>query len=219
MRFVNKMDINDVWFSKDPKIWEEALKDYRRRIESDNKSQIEVENKFEKIEAADVQAMSVKDFCNLICEDYFLWKFGTQYLDSKQNSFCGLYFASKGLDDIQTIKDELFSFNVADIKRGLEIVTQIRELSIKGGSGFLAVLFPDHFATIDKYIIRSLKHIAMLPEQDRIVYIKEDRVTLKDGVFLIELMRRKAAELNLLFNTDKWRPRDIDMILWAFRIK
>lgn len=30
-------------------------------------------------------------------------------------------------------------------------------------------------------------------------------------------MREKAYELNKMFNTNYWRPRDIDMILWTIR--
>jgi hypothetical protein len=39
----------------------------------------------------------------------------------------------------------------------------------------------------------------------------------KDAVLLIDIMRRKAIDLNALFGTVEWTPRMVDMILWATR--
>jgi hypothetical protein len=39
-------------------------------------------------------------------------------------------------------------------------------------------------------------------------------LTEKDALLLIEIMRRKATELNTLFHSDEWTPRKVDMILW-----
>jgi len=33
----------------------------------------------------------------------------------------------------------------------------------------------------------------------------------------IDILRKKAAQLNELFHTDEWTPRKIDMILWTLR--
>jgi hypothetical protein len=47
--------------------------------------------------------------------------------------------------------------------------------------------------------------------------MKPESLREKDAVLLIDIMRRKASELNTLFGTDKWTPRKLDMILWAWR--
>lgn len=44
-----------------------------------------------------------------------------------------------------------------------------------------------------------------------------DCLTDGDAMLLVAIMRRKARELNELFDTDEWTPRKIDMILWAVR--
>jgi len=36
-----------------------------------------------------------------------------------------------------------------------------------------------------------------------------------DAVLIIDIMRRKAAQLNRWFGTNKWTPRKIAMILWT----
>jgi hypothetical protein len=41
-------------------------------------------------------------------------------------------------------------------------------------------------------------------------------LTVKDGVVLIEIMRRKAAALNAAFEVDSWTPRKVDMVLWTY---
>ena len=42
-----------------------------------------------------------------------------------------------------------------------------------------------------------------------------ERLTIPDGVVLVEIMRRKAVSLNELFSTSKWTPRKVDKLLWA----
>ena len=50
-------------------------------------------------------------------------------------------------------------------------------------------------------------------------WLRLDHNNLKerDAVLLIDIMRRKARQLNGWFGTNKWTPRKIDMILWASR--
>ncbi len=36
-----------------------------------------------------------------------------------------------------------------------------------------------------------------------------------DAVLLVQIMRRKALQLNELFHTKEWTPRKIDKILWT----
>ena len=71
--------------------------------------------------------------------------------------------------------------------------------------------------------VKALCEVASLPERSSVLAIKgrwkagcED-VTEKEAMFLIDIMRRKARELNCWFGTDNWTPRKIDMILWASR--
>ena len=45
--------------------------------------------------------------------------------------------------------------------------------------------------------------------------MKPKRLTIADGVVLVEIMRRKAVSLNEVFNTSDWAPRKVDKILWA----
>ncbi|MBK9623217.1 MAG: hypothetical protein IPO38_01260 [Rhodocyclaceae bacterium] len=46
--------------------------------------------------------------------------------------------------------------------------------------------------------------------------MNENSLSTKDGVVLIKIMQRKAAQLNQLFGTSEWTPRKIDMVLWTY---
>ena len=41
-------------------------------------------------------------------------------------------------------------------------------------------------------------------------------LTVKEGVLLIEIMQRKAVDLNQRFETDEWTPRKIDKAMWGY---
>jgi len=100
-------------------------------------------------------------------------------------------------------------------------------LGAAGASGPLAVLFPKWFGTADKFVVKALCKIVSLRERPKVLAMvpvgknakgKEKDVQLneKDAVLLIDIMRRKATDLNALFGPDhEWTPRKIDMILWA----
>ena len=56
-----------------------------------------------------------------------------------------------------------------------------------------------------------------MPEADLVAAMSPDALSIKTGVILIDIMRRKAAENNVVFDTDMWTPRKIDMgILWTY---
>jgi hypothetical protein len=59
--------------------------------------------------------------------------------------------------------------------------------------------------------------IGRLPETPKLR--RMNSISLKDdeAVLLIDILRKKAAQLNELFHTEEWTPRKIDMILWSIR--
>jgi hypothetical protein len=81
----------------------------------------------------------------------------------------------------------------------------------------LALLFPKWFGTADPYVVKALREIESLPEREKLDAMRPANLREGDAVLLIQVMRRKAGDLNALFGTDEWTPRKIDMILWASR--
>jgi len=64
--------------------------------------------------------------------------------------------------------------------------------------------------------VKALREVNGLPEADALQLMNEESLTIRDGVVLIQIMQRKAAQLNELFQTSEWTPRKIDMILWTY---
>jgi hypothetical protein len=81
----------------------------------------------------------------------------------------------------------------------------------------LAVLFRKWFGTVDRFVVEALAEVPSLPERQKLLRMKPKSLTDDDAVVLIDILRKKAAQLNELFHTDEWTPRKIDMILWNQR--
>ena len=120
------------------------------------------------------------------------------------------------MSDLNIIKKNLFSFDVTNIRQGLEIVTSIHGLGVAGASGLLALLYPKYFGTVDQFAVKALSTIKDLKEKQIILAMNPDNIKIVDGVKLIEIMKEKANTLNSKNKTDKWTPRKIDKVLWTF---
>jgi len=146
---------------------------------------------------------------------YFHWKFKGNWLSSRLNDLDG-----NSRETLFSIKEKLFAFDPNNIPQGLEIATSkkgIKGLGPAGASGLLAVLFPEWFATVDQFVVKALREIESLPERGKLFEMRPKDLKEKDARLLIDIMRRKATDLNALFRPGEWTPRKIDMILWATR--
>ena len=104
-------------------------------------------------------------------------------------------------------------------------------LGIAAGSGLLSILFPEHFGTVDEFVVIALARVSALPEDWRNEIVKMNRrlqkskntkngsfqLSLSEGVLLVEIMRAKARQLNEWFQCRRWTPRKVDMVLWGNR--
>jgi len=121
------------------------------------------------------------------------------------------------MNGLKVNKQRLFSLDKSDIKACLMCATTIPGLGTAGGSGLLAVLFPEHFGTVDQFAVNALRHIPDLPEKAFVASIRNPKaMKLSEGVGLVEIMRRKATQLRGWLSSQEWTPRKIDMILWAY---
>lgn len=206
--------ISDLWNSGDEAMWRDALGSYWDRF---NDNQYRLEKKIESIEASDIKLLSVYDFYGFLYQLYFPWKFTNNLFLSGNRKHLEKYLLDNEIEKLSEIQDQLFKLNFEDIKECLTVASSIHGLHTAGGSGLLSILFPEHFATVDRYVVYALLKIDGLKEYATISRMNPESLTLNDGVTLIELMRRKAKELNARFQTDFWTPRKIDMVLWAVR--
>lgn len=210
------MLLNDLWESRDEKPWQDALKRYWERIKPENR---EHEEFMQALGAEGASKLGAREWYEFLLNRYFRWKYTQSNLLATTTKRFRTYEDEGKLDYLYSITRKLFTFNRAQIGTGLKIALDIRGLGPAGASGLLANLFPKLFGTAVQFVVKGLCEVKSLPERSKLLAMlpHSDILTDGDAMLLIDIMRRKARELNDLFETDKWTPRKIDMILWAAR--
>ena len=208
------MQINELWNSKNEQDYINAINKYWEYIKPEN---LELEERLNNLDCRKIEAMDLSEFYGFLIDDYYKWKYtDPRWLNQNRERF-SKYVEQQQLCELEEIKNSLFSFDPDDIEAGLKIAQSTKGLGVAGASGLLALLYPNHFATVDQFVVKSLCEVKNLPQRSRVQNINPSSISIKDGILLIEIMRDKAKELNRLFGTNEWTPRSIDMILWASR--
>lgn len=164
-----------------------------------------------------VKDLDPERWYSFLREKYFRWKHTQPNRYVTTTNSLNRYLEEGKLDELFDIKEQLLDLDTSDIQQGLSTAKRIHGLGIPGASGLLALLYPHAFGTVDQFVVKSLLEISDLPEREAIRKMNPKRPSLKNGVLLIELMRRKAANNNKIFGGNRWTPRKIDMILWVCR--
>lgn len=208
--------INKLWYSNDEALWNQALDSYFNS-ELIKKGNMNLEIEIDNLNPVTVKDMSTEGFYNWLYNIYFVWKYTAANRLATTRKSLSRYLYENRMNELKQIHFDLFTFDINDIKEGLQIARSIYGLGISGASGLLAVLYPCYFGTVDQFVVKALCEVDSLPEKDLVCKMNPNNITIKDGVLLIKIMKYKADELNSIFNTDKWKPRDIDKILWSAR--
>lgn len=209
------MDINTLWNNGSESDWKQELADYY-----DNptvKRNIDIENRINAVVPSAVMRMSTQEFYRFLFDEYFVWKYTAKNRLATTRKSLEKY-ETEGMDNLADISCEIFRLfkeNPDDTSTLMKAATRIKGLGTAGASGLLAILFPEHYGTVDQFTVYALRKVAGLPEHDDIDKMKPDGLKIKDSVMLEDIYRRKARELNDKFQSRDWTPRKIDMILWA----
>jgi hypothetical protein len=213
--------ISDLWASRNQKAWSDALAGYWNMPSVVKK--LDLERYMDELDPQATKRLDSPEWYAFL-DKYFRWKFdnGT-YLQGRLDNL-----KSNSRERLFRVKESLFAFGLVNIPGSLGIAQEINGLGPAGASGLLAVLFPKWFGTADKFVVKALRKIESLRERPQVLAMMpvrrnpkgketEDSVNEKEAVLLIDIMRRKATDLNALFSrTDEWwTPRKIDKILWA----
>lgn len=207
------MEVKKLWNSHSESAWNQRLEMYWT-MESVQKH-CGLEKELHDLQRETVEDMSADSFYDFLLKQYFVWKytapnrFKTTIAELKK-------YETEGKEELGIIKDTIFSLHKRrpDGTRALmEEVTKIHGLGAAGGSGLLSILFPEHYGTIDQFVVKSLQKVG-LPEAQG---MDPENLTIEDAVVLEDIYRNKAGELNSSFGGNHWAPRRIDMVLWTFR--
>lgn len=212
-RVEQQAKIQDVWNSMSAEVWVQGLDDYWKFIKP---SLLPLEREIQQLNLDAVRAMDAQQWYTFLLEKYFRWKYTAPNRYASTTKSLKQYNSPSLLPVLLRIKEGLFSMDKLDIKKCLAHACSIRGLGTAGASGLLAVLFPQQFGTVDQFAVKALRQISDLPEKALLAVMNPESLTLDDGVILVQIMRRKAADLNRLSSTNAWTPRKVDMVLWTY---
>lgn len=202
-----------LWYFGSESEWQSALNSYDEMLGNEQRI---IENYINNINRDEIKKLSAYEFYEFLYHKYFVWKYTQKNRLTTTRMNLKKYVENNELSKLNNIKERLFSSSKSDIGKCLDVATEIYGLGTAGASGLLAILFPEHFATVDQFVVKRLCEIEHPIYKDIIANMKPENLNNKDGVTLIKIMREKASELNMQFDTDFWTPRKIDMILWSF---
>lgn len=204
---------NELWSSQNEDEWKKALDSYWRMVKPDH---LAIEKEFDDLDLSIIQAMDPEQWYDFLHDKYFFWKYTAPNRYRTTTAHLQKYVdGPDSLDKLCRIKQEIFNFDTNDIAEGIRIATKIRGLGVAGASGLLAVFFPHQFATVDQFVVKALRHVEGLPENQELMEMNPESLSPKDGVILINIMKAKAEALNRRFDSTAWSPRKIDMVLWG----
>ncbi|GAA2898676.1 hypothetical protein P7H00_01440 [Enterococcus pseudoavium] len=205
------MNINDIWNSQENDVWNEALFQANKETGRDNS----IETKMSKLNVEYIKNLEASEFYKFLHDEYFLWKYTAKNRLATTRKKLQEY--ESNVEELKKIQEELFDFNLEDAKIGLKRAVQIKGLGVAGGSGLLSLLYPSYFGTVDDMVVRALLTTDEYKDDETIKSINSQNIKIDEAVYLINIFKKKATELNKAFNQYCWTPRDIDVILWFFR--
>jgi hypothetical protein len=206
--------INNLWKSNNENDWKIGLENYWSYVRPGN---IELERQLNDLKLQEIINLDPIGWYDFLHDQYFRWKYTAANRYASTTLALKRYKDSNSLDNLFDIKKRLLNFNISNISIGLSIAKEIPGLGIAGASGLLSLMYPDNFGTVDQFVVKAFCQISGLSETSDLKKMRPDGLTLKDGTTLINIMQRKAKENNIVFGTDFWTPRKIDMVLWASR--
>ena len=207
------LSFKQLWDSRSGKIWTIYLKHYWDLVKSSN---FDLTKELEQIELSTIKELSPKEWYDFLLDKYFVWKYTASHRYASTTKHLRKYEIENKLDKLLLLRDEIVNLKDEPIEKSLKKAKEIKGLGIAGASGLLSILFPSKYGTVDQFVVKRLLEIHDLPERKIITEIKPDSIRPSQGATLIEILRRKADELNIQNKTDFWTPRRVDMVLWSF---
>jgi hypothetical protein len=207
------MPIAELWISSDPADWERALARYWSNVRPEN---FDLERSLDSLDLERLREMDSQSWYQFLREEYFVWKYTAANRYASTTGQLQRYVDDDALDELDAIRRKLLSLDTDDIRSSLEAADEIRGLGTAGASGLLSLMYPHKFGTVDQFVVKALSQVDGLPEAEAIAQMHPEGLSVKDGVLLIEILRRKAEDNNRLFNSETWTPRKLDMVLWTY---
>jgi len=207
------LSIQELWRSTDAQQWSSAFDGYWALVKPQN---LALERELNALELDSLRELRPTEWYEFLHEKYFSWKYTARNRRATTRARLRSYVQESALEDLDQIRRNLLTLDPENIATALKIATSIRGLGTAGGSGLLALMYPHAFATVDQFVVRALTQVPDPTITSQISRMNPERLTLKDGVALIRILRAKATENNRRLASADWTPRKIEMILWTY---
>jgi hypothetical protein len=207
------MQIADLWDSADPQAWEHALERYWTFVHPRN---LTLEQSLDALDVQRLRRSDPQEWYDFLKNEYFRWKYTALNRYATTTRQLQRYVDDDALGDLDQIRKRLLTLNTDDIRSALNAACAIRGLGTAGASGLLALMYPQNFGTVDQFVVKGLREVNGLPEAAAIARMKPQGLTVRDGVLIINVLRRKAADNNRVLKSDAWTPRKLDKVLWTY---
>lgn len=204
--------IRETWNTSQEELWCKGLVEYWSLL---SPKRVVLEEDMEALHPGLIREFDESEWFDFLLEEYFRWKYTAPNRYKSTTRHLKLQAEEIGLTGLLSIRDEILEKGPLDTRGGLEAALKIRGLGPAGASGLLSLLFPTRYGTVDQFVVKFLLALEDLPEAERVEAMNPEGLSLSDGLFLLELMQRKAAELNETFQSSDWTPRRIDKVLWT----
>lgn len=212
-RGLQPMIIAELWQSSARDDWERALERYWDFVQPGN---VELEQALESLDVERLRGLTPEGWYKFLHDEYFRWKYTAPNRYATTSAHLRRYVVEGELPVLAEVRDRLVNLDPTNIRRGLLTAMEIRGLGTAGASGLLSLMYPQHFATVDQFIVKALKEVHGLPEAGAINRMNPENLSVSDGVLLIDILARKASVLNEHHGSSTWTPRKIDKVLWTF---
>ena len=207
------MNINELWRSSESMAWEQALQRYWHFVQPRN---LELERALDVLDLKRLQCLSPQGWYDFLHDEYFRWKYTAPNRYATTTIQLRKYIDDGELEELESLRKQILNLDRNDVRQGLATAKKIRGLGTAGASGLLSLIYPDHFATVDQFVVTALRLVNDLPEANALSKMNPQNLSLTDGVLLIAILNRKAKENNRQFSMAAWTPRKIDMVLWTY---
>lgn len=207
------MSIADLWASADPRAWDDALARYWCFVQPRN---LALEKSLDTLDLERLRRLDAQGWYKFLKHEYFPWKYTAANRLATTTRQLQRYADDDALSDLDHIRQRLLTLDTDDIRSGLQAACAIRGLGTAGASGLLALMYPRRFGTVDQFVVKALTQINGLPEAAALARMNPWSLTIRDGVLIIDVLRRKAADNNRVLRSDAWTPRKLDMVLWTY---
>jgi hypothetical protein len=207
------ISITNLWISTDRQAWEQALERYWTFVRAENRA---LEEKLEALQLDRLRRMDARQWYNFLYNEYFPWKYTAPNRLASTRPQLERYQTEARIEDLNRIRERLLAIDPAEIRPCLEAASGILGLGTAGASGLLALMYPEHFGTVDQFVVKALAQIESLPERGAVNAMDPERLSISDAEQLIRIFRRKAADNNREFGSASWTPRKVDKVLWTY---